>query len=106
MFAFASIDRDAIVPYLQTGDTGNPQKYLRYRHRPYAPDQLWYGNRPPGSVEWGRVACEYRFLLVTKPFDPARLSLATAVTAENSSASLLAIAEPAACGSGVSRPGN
>jgi len=97
-FAFAAIDRDAVVPYLQTGDTGNPQKYLRYRHRPDAPDQLWYGNLPPSPVEWRRVACEYRFLLVTKPFDPARLALTTSLVAENNSASLLAISKPAFCG--------
>ncbi len=97
-FAFASIDRDAVVPYLQTGDTGNPQKYLRYRQRPFAPDPLWYGNLPPSPVDWQRVACVYRFLLVTKPFNPARLGLATSLVVENNSASLLAVRGAATCG--------
>jgi hypothetical protein len=96
-FAFASIDRDAVIPYLQTGDTGNPQKYLRYRHRPYAPDPLWYGNLPPSPVDWATVACEYQYLLVTKPFNPARLAVSTSVAKENNSASLLAIEKPATC---------
>jgi hypothetical protein len=96
-FAFASIDRDAVIPYLQTGDTGNPQKYLRYRRRPYAPDEMWYSNLPPSRVDWETVACEYQYLLVTKPFDPARLAVSTRVTKENSSASLLAIQKPALC---------
>ena len=96
-FAFASIDRDAVIPYLQTGDTGNPQKYLRYRRRPYAPDQLWYGNLPPSPVDWATVACEYQYLLVTKPFNPARLAVSTSVAKENDSASLLAIQKPTTC---------
>ncbi len=45
-FSFAAIDRRAVVPYLQTADTGNPQKYIRYNHRPYAPDETWYGTSP------------------------------------------------------------
>jgi hypothetical protein len=96
-FAFASIDRDDVVPYLQTGDTGNPQKYLRYRNRPYAPDALWYGNLPPSPVDWASIACEYQFLLVTKPFNPARLAITTSVAAENNSATLLAVQRPSTC---------
>jgi hypothetical protein len=96
-FAFASIDRDAVIPYLQTADTGNPQKYLRYRHRPYAPEQMWYSNLPPSPVDWQRVACEYQYLLVIKPFNPSRLGLTTTLRMENDSASLLAIQKPTTC---------
>jgi len=96
-FAFASIDRDAVIPYLQTGDTGNPQKYLRYRDRPYAPDQMWYSNVPPSPVDWQRVACDYQYLLVIKPFDPARFGLTTTVRMENNTASLLATGRPTTC---------
>jgi hypothetical protein len=104
-FSFAAIDRGDIVPYLQTGDTGNPQKYVRYLHRPYAPEQTWYGNIPPTPVDWKSVACEYQFLLVTKPFDRARLALPATMVTENESASLLAL-DPGALCSGQAHAGN
>lgn len=90
-FSFAAIDRSDLVPYLQTGDTGNPQKYVRYIHRPYAPNQNWYGNIPASPVDWQRVACEYQFLLVTKPVDRARLPLPATTVIENESSVLLAL---------------
>jgi hypothetical protein len=49
-------------------------------------------------VQWDKLACEYEFVLVTKPFDPSRLAhLPTSVAAENDSATLLPVHKPARC---------
>ena len=97
-FAFVTIDRDGIVPDLQTGDTGNAQKYIRYRNRPYAPSQIWYGNPAAPRVDWRAAACEYKFLLITKPFDRARIGVRTVTAVENETAALLAPIRPRECG--------
>jgi hypothetical protein len=39
------IDRGAIIPYLFSGDRGDPMKYFRYHKRPYWPDEQWYRDR-------------------------------------------------------------
>jgi hypothetical protein len=90
-FSFAMIDRDSIVPYLQTGDTGNPEKYLRYRRRPYAPAPGWYGDIPAEPVDWQAVGCDYDFLLVTKPYQRERLHVPLTLVLENDSAALLSL---------------
>jgi len=90
-FSFAVIDRDSLVPYLQTGDTGNPQKYLRYRRRPYTPAQGWYGDIGSQPIDWRAVACDYDFLLVTKPYQRQRLQVPLTLVAENASAALLSL---------------
>ena len=97
-FSFAVIDRDAIVPYLQTGDTGNPQKYVRYRSRPYAPDQFWYARPATSYVDWNRVACTYDFILISKPYDIGRLQVPLEKIRDNASASLFALPAHAECG--------
>jgi hypothetical protein len=38
-------DRGAVIPYLFSGDRGDPMKYFRYRKRPYWPDEQWYRDR-------------------------------------------------------------
>lgn len=94
-FAFALIDRGAFVPYLQTGDTGNAQKYIRYLHRPYAPPENWYNEPDSASPDWPRVTCEYQFILATEPFDPKRLgTLQTKLVARNASAALFKLPPP------------
>ncbi len=95
--SFIMIDRGGVVPYLQTGDTGNPQKYIRYVNRAYAPLQTWYGDSPAPLVDWQAVACEYDFILVTKPFEPRRLKAPVRLIVENSSAALLALAPQSSC---------
>jgi hypothetical protein len=40
--SFAVIDRTAIIPYLFSGDRGDPMKFFRYRYKPYMPDESWY----------------------------------------------------------------
>jgi hypothetical protein len=88
--AFVLMDRDALEPYLFSGDQGQPMKYFRYRQHPYAPDRIWYTLAPPGYVDWASVACIYDFLLVMKPYAPARIGLRARIVAEDSSAALLA----------------
>jgi hypothetical protein len=91
-FAFALIDRGARVPYLQTGDTGNPEKYIRYLQRPYAPTENWYNEPQSPAVDWRRIACEYDFILATEPFDAKRLGgLETKLVTKNASAALFAL---------------
>ncbi len=42
-------------------------------------------------VSWGDVACEYRYILASQPYDPAYIGLPTRTVAANSSAALLAV---------------
>jgi hypothetical protein len=91
--SFIVIDRGADIPYLFSGNRGNPQTYFRYIHLPYAPPESWYYEpAPPATdVNWGAVACSYDFLLVMKPFELRRIRLVTTPLIENERASLLAI---------------
>jgi hypothetical protein len=88
---FLSIDRSAIEPYVFAAENGNPMKYFRYRHLPYDPPEDWYGELPRPQLDWRAVARDYDFLLITKPYDPAALGVATRRVAENSTVTLLAI---------------
>jgi hypothetical protein len=89
--SFAVIDRHALIPYLFSGDNGNPMKYFRYVHRPVAPDELWYRARWDSTVDWAQVARQYQYLLIIKPFDPDRIRIRTRTVAENDAAALLAV---------------
>jgi hypothetical protein len=40
--AYLVADRGAVIPYLFSGDRGDPMKYFRYRARPYWPAEDWY----------------------------------------------------------------
>jgi hypothetical protein len=42
--SYLVLDRAAVMPYLFSGDRGDPMKYFRYTHRPYMPDEFWYLN--------------------------------------------------------------
>ena len=90
---FVTIDREAVGPYVFAGDNGNPMKYFRYIRRPYDPPLTWYGDVPQGSVDWGAVARDYDFVILTKPYVAQALGLPTRTVAENSSAALVAIAK-------------
>jgi len=88
---FMTLDRAASEPYVFAGNNGNPMRYFRYVHSPYDPPEDWYGEIPRPAVDWQRVARDYDFLLVTKPFDPTVLGLPTRPLTENSTATLLQI---------------
>jgi hypothetical protein len=85
------MDRAALEPYVFAGDNGNPMKYFRYLNQPYDPPEVWYGDIPRDPVDWQRVAREYDFLVITKPFDPAIFKVASRTVADNSTATVLAI---------------
>jgi hypothetical protein len=89
--SFAVIDRHALIPYLFSGDNGNPMKYFRYVNRPAAPDELWYRSRWDSTVDWPQVARQYQYLLISKPFDADRIPISTRTVAENDTAALLAV---------------
>jgi hypothetical protein len=91
----AVIDRQASVPYLFSGNTGQPMTYFRYVDAPYRPTDDWYMSGQP-LVDWQRIACTYQYILITRPFDRQRIRLTTKLVAETSSAALLAI-DPRAC---------
>jgi hypothetical protein len=90
--AFAVIDRGAVIPYLFSGNRGNPQTYFRYDAMPYAPPEAWYYAVPPAAnVHWGAISCSYDYLLAMKPFDLRRLPIATRLIRENEGAVLLGV---------------
>jgi hypothetical protein len=99
--SFTAIDRAAFIPYLFSGDQGEPMRYFRYNRRPYAPEETWYVEPTPAGVDWHRVACAYGFLLVMKPYDPGRLAIETRPIVENDTAALRAIAPGACAAQGV-----
>jgi hypothetical protein len=100
-----TLDRGAVGPYLFNADDGHPQRYFRYRDKPYAPRPQWYreelhGSRAAGdsmdaAVDWNRVACTYDFLLVTMPFDARLIGVPTVAVASNNAGTLLAVDQQA-----------
>lgn len=88
---FIALDRAAAEPYVFAGNNGGPMKYFRYSHLPYDPPVQWYGEIPRYPIDWHRVAEDYDFLLVTKPFDPRVLGVPTRPLTGNSTATLLEI---------------
>lgn len=94
--AHTILDRRALNPYLFSRDQGEPMPYFAYRHRPYAPDEDWYLGPVAQRIDWGAIAASYSYLLVTEPYDPARIALETTTVAQNSAAALLRIGPRAA----------
>ncbi len=85
------LDRRAENPYLFSRDLGDAMPYFAYRRRPYAPDEDWYLRPAEEKVDWKRIAESYRYLLVMKPYDPARIPIRTTPLSENSAAVLLEV---------------
>jgi hypothetical protein len=88
---YVAMDRMGTEPYVFAGDNGNPMKYFRHTHLPYDPPEDWYGEIPRPALDWQRIAQDYDFLLITKPYDPGVLGVATRPLTENSTATLLQI---------------
>ncbi len=88
---YVVIDRAGIEPYVFSADNGNPMKYFRYIHKPYDPHQTWYGDLPRPRIDWGAVARDYDYVLVTNPYSADRLAITTTEVNKNGAAALLAI---------------
>jgi len=104
--SYITIDRSGLMPYEFTGDNGNTVRYFRYLHRPYDPDEQWYKQESALQIHWSAIACDYDYLIVTKPFSPERLPLRMTMIASNDAAALFTIDKqecaPALTSSGVS----
>lgn len=72
------------------------------REQASARGERWY--RDVGAVDWRRVACSYRFLLVTRPYDAQLIALHTDLVAGNATAALLAV-RPGSCAARESAAG-
>lgn len=84
---FATLEADAVNPYLFSGDENLPMRYFRFRHRPRAPWPFWYQyDLPPRS--WHGIAEEYDYLFVSLPADWSRIPLRAEIVAENGTAAL------------------
>ena len=102
--AYATLEAHAVTPYLFAGDREPHLSYFRYREeRAYAPDEIWYA--APAHlkfpyVDWPRVQREYRYLLVTLPWDAHKIPVPYTVVAQNEVAALLELPGE----SGLGRP--
>lgn len=93
---FATIESGAATPYL-FHDGVTP--HFHWRRVLEAPHERWYerGERPDGLA----LAATYDYLLVTRPYDPARLPVETETLAQNETAALLRVVKA----EGAGRPG-
>lgn len=89
--SFVTIDRFAVNPYEFAGDSGSTVRYFRYIKRPYDPPADWYRRKTTPQIRWESVACDYDYLLVTRPYSAERLALPTRLVRFNDAAALLAI---------------
>jgi hypothetical protein len=92
--AYATLEAHAVTPYLFAGDHEPHLSYFRYLQRPYAPQEIWYGvpaYLKAAHVDWPRVQREYRYLLVTTPWDPRKIGVPYTVVAQNDVAALLEV---------------
>jgi hypothetical protein len=90
--AYATLEARAVTPYLFAGDRQPHLAYFRYRERPYAPDEIWYAEPAylkAAYPDWPRVQREYRYLLVTRPWDAQKIPVPYTVVAQNDVAALL-----------------
>jgi hypothetical protein len=93
---YATGESGAVTPYLFTGNWTPAQSYFLYRNRPYAPSGYWYvgsndADEASSQVNWARVQREYDYLLVTLPWDQARVPVNYRVVASNEVVALLSL---------------
>lgn len=62
----------------------------RWRFR-YDPDEHDWNPAVVAPVSWGKVACQYPYILVTQPYHPAWIGVPTHPLGANSAAALLAV---------------
>ena len=123
--SFLVLDREAMMPYLFSGNGGDPMRFFFYVSRPYMPHESWYRDQQKwlkavpatysvlgeqytwrfqysnsdrvwepamlAPVEWARVACDYEWLLIAKPYDPQLIGVGTTLVTENEAAALLSV---------------
>jgi hypothetical protein len=89
--SFVTIDRAGVVPILFAANRGDAMKYFRYHDKPYAPKESWYLDSTENVIDWESVACDYEYVLISKPFEAERIPLSSLVITENDSAALLAV---------------
>jgi hypothetical protein len=103
--AYATLLSGAVTPYIFAADKIVHMPYFRLAHpRPYSPCVYWYTEpdkpctdwytEPANGISWDRIQGEYRYLLVTKPWDAARLPLHYSIVKSNDVAALLQVAQP------------
>ena len=72
--AFYAADRHGYTPYIFSNRTGSgPAEYFSDLSLIYRPSQRWY--RSNGECDWGKVAENYDYLIVTKPWRGDRIDL-------------------------------
>lgn len=86
---FAVLDRRAFTPYLFSGDQASPQKYFRYRARPYAPSEFWRTRN--GPIDWERVRAAWPYLLIIGPQSGVDIPFPVERVSGNGSATLLRV---------------
>lgn len=66
--AYAVLDRQAVIPYLFSGDRGYPQRFFNYRRTPEVPSEHWY-EADWAAPRWDSVAREWPYVIVAGPAD-------------------------------------
>ncbi len=95
--AYITLESHALTPYLFAGDREPHLAYFRYRERPYAPEETWYvvpAYMKGAHVDWQRVQQQYRYLLVTVPWDARKIPVPYTEIARNEVAALLELRDP------------
>lgn len=72
--AFYAADRNGYAPYVFSNRTGSgPSEYFSDLSSIYRPSQRWY--RAGAECDWGKVAENYDYVIVTKPWRADRIDL-------------------------------
>ena len=96
--SYATLMSRALTPYLFAGDQDPPMAYFVYSHRDDAPGSFWYsgyraspGDGPTSLPDWRQIRREFQYVLITTPWNPARIPLHYTIVRSNDSAALLRI---------------
>jgi hypothetical protein len=89
-YAWATIDRGAIAPYLFSANRRDSMIYFRYRRRTVEPYIFWYV-RNGAAPDWPAVAHDYPFVVVTEPVDLERIGVEGEWRVRTPVASVLAV---------------
>jgi hypothetical protein len=83
-----------MAPYVFSENTSGDQfAYFRYLGSPYMPAIHWYQRNL--EIDWQKIANEYNYIIVTRPFDRSRLQLAKlSETFSNEAATIFRIERP------------